>query len=175
MADGNRIYPVDYLIIHHSAGGEFIDWFATTVQDAFSRVGKTKEYKNILHSGHWHLFREKETFAMVQFALHKYDNKWRVVELMRDPWNCVAWHAGNLKINRRSVGIEICGNYEKREVEIGALEAIAEYFKPWRKELEAKGIEPIILGHKDVSKSFTVCPGMIHGQLPLLKSMIFKE
>ena len=73
MNDGHRYKIVDYLIIHHSAGGEYVNSSDVIVQNAFSRVGKSRAYKNIEHSYHEHPSRPGiETFSQAHFALHKY-------------------------------------------------------------------------------------------------------
>jgi hypothetical protein len=180
LIDEHRVYPVDTLIIHHSAGNEFLNSEALPIIDAFDSAGWARGYKpiNRVSSGHSHPFKDKETFAMAHFALHRYtrDNNaynWRLVPLMSDWFHNVAWHAGDLAINRRSIGIEICGDYTEKCVDEKALQLIADYFRPYYLALSAVWIRFVINAHCNVSQGVTVCPGKIREQIPALKKMIF--
>ncbi|MCK9474201.1 peptidoglycan recognition family protein [Sulfurimonas sp.] len=176
-----RADVIDYLVVHHSAGNEFINAAAIDIIDAFSRAGYTRGYAPIKreHSWHFHPLRDKETFAMAHFALHKYnkdDNiyRWRLVPLMADWDSCIAWHAGNWEINTRSIGIEICGDYSDIRVDGRALKLIADYFKPEYTKTRAAGKIYHVVPHRYVSLGYTVCPGKIIDQIDDLREMIFQ-
>jgi N-acetylmuramoyl-L-alanine amidase len=182
LIDNQRKYPVDYLIIHHSAGNTFKNATSITIQDAFDRAGWARGYKpiNRLNSFHSHPQIDKESFAMAHFALHEYTidkniYDWRLVPLISDWWNNVCWHAGNWEINQRSIGIEICGNYENNHVDEKALRLIADYFKPHYLKLKALNIPLKVCPHSAVSLGITICPGKITEQISFLKNLIFKS
>jgi len=183
--DGDRIMPVDYLVIHHTAGTEMENVDDLDIMDYFDRTGRNRGYENIrkkrglnsIRSYHTHPKTNKETFAQAHFALHMYNLDhnpygWRLVPLMCKPFENVAWHAGNWKINQRSIGVEICGNYEKRKIDRNALILIADTFKFWYKDLKKQNIELKIRGHKDFAR--TACPGMIYNQLDIIRDNIKK-
>jgi N-acetyl-anhydromuramyl-L-alanine amidase AmpD len=66
----------------------------------------------------------------------------------------IGWHAGNWEINRRSVGIALVGDYSDQDPSDKVLKVCAEIIKGY------KGIGAgRIYGHKDISKTPTICPG----------------
>lgn len=183
--DGDRIMPVDHMVVHHTAGREMINSTDLEVMDYFDKTGKNRGYEsvrkkrrlNAIRSYHTHPKREKETFAQAHFAVHPYNLNhnsygWRLVPLICKPFENVTWHAGNWKINQKSIGIEICGNYEKRKIDRKALLLIADTFKFWYKNLNRQGIELKVMGHKDFAR--TACPGMIYEQLDIIRDNIKK-
>lgn len=185
QVDGHRSEIVDYLVAHHTAGREMINTKDIDVMDYFDTTGRKRGYESVrkksghdeIKSYHTHPKRKKETFAQAHFALHKYNldgNKygWRLVPLIVRPFENVAWHAGNWKINQRSIGIEICGNYVKKKIDENALLLIAETFKFWYKDLKQKGLKLKIKGHKDFAN--TACPGLIYNQLDIIRENIKK-
>jgi hypothetical protein len=177
MEDGQRTYPVDYLIIHHSMGDPFMDAEEMKIQDAYDYAGWKRGYQpiNCEHSLHRHPQCDRQSFAMAHYALHFYHGKWRLVPLIDDPWGNVTWHAGNLEINKRSIGIEVCGDYRKQLLPIEGLQMIADFIRPHYLALKAVRVPLKVCGHKNVSLGVTECPGMIHTQLQILKDMIFKN
>lgn len=172
VIDHQRIYPVDYLVIHHSQGGEYVNEAELTIQDAFDSVGWIRGYKGKKYnkSHHSHPQRDKETYAMAQFALHKFtlDGNpygWRLVPLMSAWWDNVAGHTWIRMINQRSIGIEVCGSYLKSLLDEKALQLIVDYFRSHYIKLASYKI----FGHKEIDA--TDCPGRIMEQLPILKKM----
>lgn len=172
MADGHRVYPVDYVVLHHSVGPEFGNSSDLEVQDWFDQIGRNRGYAGVAHSYHSHPQRNKETFAQAHLALRAYTqdgNKygWRLTPLMQDIWNNVAWHAGNWPINQRSIGIETCGNYSDHPLPEKALMLVADYFRAHDKSI---GSKLQITAHKQFSA--TACPGQIFNQREIIIDMI---
>jgi hypothetical protein len=170
--DGHRVYPVDYLVMHHSTGPEFANAEDIEVQDWYDRIGKMRGYAGKARSFHDHPSRNKETFAQAQLTLRRYTkdgNKygWRLTELIKDPWNNVAWHAANWPINQRSMGIETCGNYMQQKLPEKALMLVADYFREHDKKIGGK---LQVTGHKQYIA--TACPGQIFDQLKIIIDMI---
>lgn len=185
MIDGDRIMPVEYLVIHHSAGAEMINASDLEVMDYFDKAGENRGYETVrkkkglkeIRSYHSHPKLEKETYAQAHFALHVYNLDsnpygWRLVPLICRPFENVTWHAGNWKINQKSIGIEICGNYEKRKIDHNALILIADTFKFWYNNLKKQGLELKVRGHRDFAN--TACPGMIYDQLDIIRDNLKK-
>jgi len=171
--DGNRVNPINYLIIHHSAGPAFSEGSDREVADWYSSVGKGRGYKNYAHSYHYDPRTGKETFAQAHYALHRYSgdkNKygWRLVLLIRDPELNVSWGAGNWPVNQHGINIEICGDYSYKTIDPKALLLITDSFIYLDKRL---GGNLLIRGHKEVSQTGTACPGKIQTQMPILKDM----
>ncbi len=178
--DGNREKEPDYMIIHHTAGREMINSTELEVQDYFDTTGKNRGYESVrtkrgsktIRSYHTHPSRKKETFAQAQYAVHKYDidsNQygWRLVLLMKKPFENVAWHAGNWEINKRSIGIEICGNYKDKKINDNALFLIADKFQWYFNRCRDRGVRLKLAGHKDYAN--TSCPGQIYEQLYIIE------
>lgn len=176
-SDGARVFPVDYLVIHHSAGPLFANAPDQEVSDWFNAVGKSRGYAGLAHSGHYDPDTGKETFAQAHWALHPYTldgNKygWRITLLIADPDNNVAWHAGNWSVNQRSFGIETCGIYLDGKLDEKALMLVADSFRDHDRELVGQGHAGGLqcFGHQTFFP--TACPGRIFGQIDTLIDMI---
>lgn len=171
MADGQR-KPVKRIVLHHSVGPEFVDSGDQTVADWFNTIGRGRGYKGVAHSYHIDPRTKKETFAQAHYALHKYTkdgNKygWRMVLMIDDPMNNVAWHAGNWPVNQESIGIEVCGNFLDKELPLTACMLIADTFRPLDQKL--KGALQVNL-HKQFMA--TACPARIAERRDTIVDMI---
>jgi hypothetical protein len=171
MADGQRIKPIKYVIMHHSVGPEFVNDEPQTVADWYNSVGRNRGYAGIAHSYHYDPRTKQETFAQAHYALHRYTkdgNKygWRLVLLIDDPDNNVAWGAGNWPVNQTAINIETCGDYRNQEIDDKALLLIADTFKYLDKD---GGLN--IKGHKEVSQTGTACPSRIQEKMGKLIDM----
>jgi hypothetical protein len=172
MADGNRVYPVNLVVMHHSVGPEFLNSSDLTVQDWFDSVGKSRGYAGVARSYHLHPQRNKETFSQAHYALRPYTadkNKYgyRLTLLMKDPFNNVAWHAGNWPVNQRSIGIETCGNFLSKLLPNKALMLVADSFRAHDQKI---GGVLNITYHRMYSA--TQCPGRIAEQVGRIIDMI---
>lgn len=173
MADGKRIKPIKYLVIHHSTGPEFVNEDQQKIADWYSTVGRGRGYKGVAHSNHIDPRTKIETFAQAHYALHQFTkdgNKygWRLVQMIDDVDNNVSWGAGNWPVNQQAINVETCGNYSNKQIDDKALLLLADTFSKYDKALKG-GLN--VKGHKQVSSSATACPGKIMDKLPKLIDM----
>lgn len=175
--DGQRVYPVDIFVLHHSTGPDFVDTDDLTIQDWYSNTGKARAYNNgAINPMHEHPGRSGQlTYSQAQFSgsadsSNKYNYK--LVDLIKNPWGNVAWHAGNWGINTHSCGLENCGDYSNRLLEPRQLMCIADFLRGIDQELVAggypNGIEVML--HQEIYA--TACPGKIKEQRATLVDMI---
>lgn len=174
MNDGQRVYPVDILVLHHSMGPDFTDASDLEVQDWFDQVGKSRGYQNgSIDSLHEHPSRPgQQTYSMAQFAgvtVTDPNNKYgyKIVELIKDPWNQVAWHCGNWPKNQRSVGIENCGDFRYKVLTEKQAMCIADFYR--FKDIELGG-NTHVFGHLEISS--TECPAQIMNGRDVIVDMI---
>lgn len=172
MVDGQRQYPVNIFVLHHSVGPQFANASDIEVQDWFSAVGRERGYQGgAINPRHEHPSRPGQlTYAMAQFAglpdsSSKYN--YRLIDLIKNPWANVAWHAGNWDINLISCGLENCGSFSFMVLEERQLMCIADFLRPIDEEL---GGTLVVLLHQEVFA--TACPGRIKEQRDTLVDMI---
>lgn len=177
MNDGQRVYPVNIFVLHHSTGPRFADTADITIQDWFSEVGKARGYSNgAIASNHEHPSRPGTmTYSMAQFAgspdsSNKYNYK--LTDLMQRPWGNVAWHAGDWNINVHSCGLENCGNFMDMILENRQLLCIADFLRGIDQELVAGGYPGglTVMLHQEIFA--TACPGRIKEQRDTIVDMI---
>lgn len=172
MRDGSRVYPVDYLVMHHSTGPDFNNVNDDVVQARFSSVGKERGYQNgAINPFHTIPGSLIPSYAMAHYALRPFTkdgNKygWRLTPLINEPWDNVAWHAGDWAINQRSIGIETCGNYLNQELPDAALMLVADF---WRDQDQALNGKTLTWFHGQIVA--TACPGKIKYQIDKLVDM----
>lgn len=177
MNDGQRVYPVDIFVLHHSTGPIFDDTDDLTIQDWYSNTGKARAYANgSINPMHEHPGRPGQlTYAQAQFSgspdsSNKYNYK--LTDLIVNPWGQVAWHAGNWAINQQSCGLENCGDYSNALLEQRQLMCIADFLRGIDNELVAggypNGIEVML--HQEIFA--TACPGRIKEQRDTIVDMI---
>ncbi len=176
-SDGDRVYPVDYLVMHHSVGPVFENAEEQVVADWYDAIGRNRGYAGLAHSKHVDPRTGQETFAQAHYALHPYTkdgNKygWKLTLMIADPFDNVAWHAGNWGVNQRAIGIETCGIYLDRGLPEGALMLVADTFRHHDNKLIAEGYSDglNVFGHRTFSA--TQCPGLIFDQVPTIIDMI---
>lgn len=169
--DGDRVYPVDNFVIHHSVGPEFRNVDHSTIRRWYHDVGRNRMYAGYAHSGHY--VEGYETFAGAHLAGHWHDGVTRsgycVFNLFDDIWNNVAWHAGNWPINQRSIGIENCGRFNLAGLPEKALMELADF---WRPQDRALGGRTFINPHRAVSQTGTACPELLGDQIDTVIDMI---
>lgn len=166
IADGDRVYPVNKFIIHHSVGPEFRDVNHSTIRKWYSDVGKSRAYAGIAHSGHY--VEGYETFAQAQLAGHWHNGVWCIFDLMDDIWNVVAWGAGNWAVNQRAINIENCGRFNVPP-DNKIVAALADW---WRPQHRALGGQSAIHGHREVSLTGTACPELLGDRVPDIRVMV---
>lgn len=174
MNDGQRVYPVEYFFLHHSTGPDFVNASDLEVQNWYSDTGKARGYSNgTVNSNHEHPSKAgQQTYAQAQFTLRKYTkdgNKYgyRITDLIKRPWQNVAWAVGDWFYNQRSSSLEICGNFLNQILPEKALMCIADFLRPIDKELG--GILKVWL-HQEVFA--TACPARIKEQRMTIVDMI---
>jgi len=177
MQDGQRQYPVNIFVLHHSTGPDFPDTPDITIQDWFSTIGKDRGYGGgSIYPYHEHPSRPGQvTYSMAQFAgapdsSNKYGYK--LIDLMVSPWQNVAWHCGDWNTNVHSVGLENCGNFTNKVLPQKALMAIADWLRPVDEELMEAGYPTglSIMLHQEIFN--TACPARIAEQRDTLVDMI---
>lgn len=177
MQDGQRVYPVDIFVLHHSMGPDFVDTDDLTIQDWFSDTGKARAYQNgAINPFHEHPSRHGQlSYAQAQFSgsadsSNKYNYK--LTDLMVNPWGNVAWHAGDWGINTHSCGLENCGDFQNKVLEERQLMCIADFLRGIDQELIAGGYPQgiTVMLHSEIYA--TACPGRIREQRDTLVDMI---
>lgn len=183
MPDKNR-KTVDILVIHHSCGPDLKNKSDITVQDWYDKRGRELGYTkyckslnidvNNYDTGHSHPRRTKCTFSQAQYALYEHKNKFRLIELMVNPFECTAWGVDRGgKIDSRAINIEVCGDYHYKMLPVEAFECIVARFIYHARNLQKIGKEFRIGGHCDFGQ--TECPGAIYGQLDTLRDMFMDK
>ena len=174
MVDGARKYPVDILGMHHAVSDNMTNWDDLAVQDWFSNVGKSRAYQNgAINPHHEHPGRPGQlTYSQAQYCLHQYTkdgNKygWRLTELIKRPFDNVAWALGNWEANTRAISIETSGNFLDKKLPRAALMLIADTFRQHDKNI---GGALAVVPHSQFSA--TQCPGQIRDQIPEIVDMI---
>ena len=109
-----------------------------------------------LYSGHYWYGKEKTKDNMVFVSYHYLIRpSGKVIQLVDD--SAFLWHAGNLEVNRKSVGIALAGRFLDKKPTFEALSAVAGLIK------KLKIDKNNVFGHKEVVKKElvgeTVCPG----------------
>lgn len=165
--DVNR-KTVDYLVLHHAvtptweskSREELINWFSA---NGFSRA-----YGN--NPANWSgLYKPngERSYSQAQLAGQRVDSTtpdatmeerkagFRLVELVKDIYGQICWHAGNWDINTRSIGIEILGDYRYIDLRENDCKVIADFWRPQDQKLNGT---TAIVGHNEVSIEPTSCP-----------------
>ncbi len=156
--------PIDTVVIHHSSSSPTISEIeisAVHLLNLYIKQFMTDEdVKNTaIYSGHYPPGANTDTKNMT-FASYHYliRPNGKVIELNHK--SAFLWHAGNLDINRRSVGIVFAGKFtgNKRPTE-KAIESFKKLKSQEFKNIEAERI----FGHCEVIKKeilgTTECPG----------------
>jgi hypothetical protein len=184
MPDGSRIIKdgkpvIKYITIHHTAGEEWtkmIDWSKRNVIDCLSKIGYLSGYKP--HEYDWSGFSPEYgqnthlipgtpnvSFSMYHYAIHLFESKYRVVELIDDPLFNQAGSTGDREHNIRSICVVFCGNFIDHYLPFDALLAFVNYFQKLYDEYRPK-----LIPHSDIDPK--ACPGKIKDQLQLLKEVL---
>lgn len=175
LIDGDRVYPVNDLIIHHADTPTWDNESDQFLIDWYSNNGKARAYSNgAVNPNHNKPGSQELSYSQAHATIHPYTldgNKygWRWVWLIDDPWDNVTWGAANWPVNQRCINVEICGNYLDHEVDQKALMLIADM---WRGHDQQLGGNTAVYGHSQVSQLGTQCPAQILNQLGDLIDMI---
>jgi hypothetical protein len=156
--------PVDSIVIHHSSSSPTIsvnEISAIHLLNLYVKQFSTDEdvINQLMYSGHYTPGKEKTSENMT-FASYHYLIRPNGKILKLNENESFLWHAGNLDINRRSIGIVFAGKFiGKKEPTQKAIEA----FKKLRSGQFSHIKDERIFGHKEVIKKEilgeTSCPG----------------
>lgn len=148
--------PIDTIIIHHTEEGPNIRL------NKLSAIGLLRQYglrylqndvlgRELRGQPIWsnHFWDDRMVFYAYHWLIRP-DGK--AERLLKDEY--IGWHAGVWKINTRSVGIALSGNYEHKRPPIAQIESIAMVIKKYYPQIDKKRI----FGHLEVKKGKT-CPG----------------
>lgn len=152
------------IVIHHTgtkdnAGVKFLSDIHKTriykpVFDSMEDIVGKKIYSN-------HFYDKKETFCSYHWLVYPDGKKIKVLKDIfkdKDKWfiDNVAWNAGDWGTNGRTIAIAIVGNYLNKFPSKKALASTAKIIADYKK---TTGIDPEILGHREVKPVHTSCPG----------------
>jgi len=171
MADVNRL-PVDCFVLHHAvtplwpekSKAQLAQWFS---DNGFARAygsnaanwsGLINPYTGGRSYSQAHIAGQQVTSATPDATADERAMGFRWVPLVNDIWGQITWHAGNWEMNRKSIGIEMLGdyrNYTLRDFDCRVLGAF------WRPQDLKFGGATAIFGHLEVSDAATACPARI--------------
>ena len=171
MSDINRL-PVDCFVLHHAVTPLWPNRSRVELAQFFSDSGFARAYGS--NESNWsglinpytggrsysqaHLAGQQVDASTPDATQAERDAGFRWVELVADIWGQICWHAGNWEMNRKSIGIEMLGdyrNYTLRDWDARVLGAF------WRPQDLSFGGATAIYGHREVSDSSTECPARI--------------
>ena len=148
--------PIDTAIIHHTSSSPTISLNELNILGLRLYINQyltDADVKNQpLYSGHYWFgknhAKENATFVSYHYLVRP---SGKIIQLVDD--KAYLWHAGNLEVNRRSIGIALAGKFIDKEPEAAALAAARTIIKDHKISSEN------IFGHLEVSKTKTECPG----------------
>lgn len=152
--------PIDAVVIHHTSSSPTISLNELNVVGLrlfIEQFLKDEDVINTpLYSGHYWYGkpRTKENMTFVSYHYLIRPNG-RIIQLVEDSANL--WHAGNLEINRKSIGIALAGKFIDKDPSIEAINSVAKIIR------EHKISKDRVFGHNEVIKKEilgeTECPG----------------
>lgn len=169
--DPNRT-TVNKLVLHHAVTPLWEDkskaWLAQWFSDnGYARAygsnpanwsGLINPYTGARSYSQAHYAGQRVTAATPDATAAERAAGYRLVPLIKDPFNWVAWHAGNWPVNQSSIGIENLGDYRNYALRDGDMRVIADFWRPQDRKL---GGATMVYGHKEVSQTGTECPARI--------------
>lgn len=171
MSDVNRL-PVDCYVLHHAVTQLWHEKTRAQLAQFFSDSGFARAYGS--NPANWsglynpytgarsysqaHLAGQQVTDATPDATAEEHAAGFRWVALVADIWGQICWHAGNWEMNRRSIGIEMLGDYRYYTLRDGDAAVLGAFWRP--QDLKFGGAT-YIYGHKEVSDSSTECPARI--------------
>jgi hypothetical protein len=171
MADVNRL-QVDTLVLHHAVTPMWKGYSKAWIAQWFSDNGFARGYGSnpANWSGLINPYTGARSYAQAQYAGQYVTQEtpdatdaerlagFRLVQLVKDPWGQICWHAGNWEVNRASIGIENLGDFRNYTLSDKACRVIADFWRPQDKRLSGA---TAIFGHKEVTLTSTACPARI--------------
>lgn len=145
---------IDTIVVHHTAG-------KVSSLDQLSAIGLLRLYvpDYLENKGLGHMIRGKRIWSghFMQGKQVFYPYHWLVrpdgstERLLEDHY--IGWHAGDWAVNRRSIGIALDGDYEKKNPTKNQLKGLINLIKKSYPNVTRKRI----FGHSEIVE--TLCPG----------------
>lgn len=171
MTDINRL-PVDCFVLHHAvtpawpekSKAELAQWFS---DNGFARAygsnannwsGLINPYTGARSYSQAHICGQQVDASTPDATAEERKMGFRWVPLVDDIWGQICWHAGNWKMNCRSIGIECLGDYRNYTLRDWDARVLGAFWRP--QDLKFGGATAI-WGHKEVSDAATECPARI--------------
>lgn len=163
---------VDYLVLHHAVSPTWENKSKAEIAQWFSDNGFARAYGSnpANWSGLYNPYTNAKSYSQAHYAGQRVDSStpdatdaekkagFRLVQLVKDPFGQICWHAGNWEVNRASIGIECLGDYRNYTLRDGDCRVIADFWRPQDQKL---GGQTAICGHNEVSDNPTACPARI--------------
>lgn len=152
--------PIEYAVIHHTSSSPTISLKELNIlglrlyMEQFLKDADVKDKP--LYSGHYWFNKahEKENMTFVSYHYMVRPNG-KIIQLTDD--SAFLWHAGNLEINKKSIGIALAGKFTDRDPTEEALRSVVKIINEHK--INKKGV----FGHKEVIRKDiigeTECPG----------------
>lgn len=182
MADAQRT-QVNTLVLHHAVTPLWEDKSKAWLAQWFSDNGFARGYGSnpANWSGLVNPYTGARSYAQAQYAGQRVTSAtpdataaeraagYRLVQLVKDPFGQICWHAGNYSVNQGSIGIENLGDYRNYTLRDGDNKVIANFWRAQDKKLNGK---TWILGHLEVNGASTVCPARIMEQRDRIVALV---
>lgn len=157
--------PIEYAVIHHTSSAPTISLKELNVLGLrlyMQQFLTDEDVKNQpLYSGHYWYDKPKTAPNMTFVSYHFLIRPNGKITQLTDT-SSYLWHAGNLDINRKSIGIALAGKFIDKEPTSEALQATARIIKKFNIDSSK------IFGHKEIIKKDilgeTVCPGNLFAE-----------
>jgi len=152
--------PIEYAVIHHTSSAPTISLNELNILGLrlyIEQFLKDEDVKDQpLYSGHYWFnnlhTKENMTFVSYHYLIRP---SGKIIQLTDD--SSFLWHAGNLEINRKSIGIALAGKFTDKEPTDEALRSVVKIIR------EHKIAKKFVFGHKEVIRKDilgeTECPG----------------
>ena len=171
MSDVNRKI-VDYLVLHHAVSPTWENKSKAELAQWFSDNGFARAYGSnpANWSGLYNPYTNAKSYSQAHYAGQRVDSTtpdatdaertagFRLIQLVKDPFGQICWHAGNWEVNRASIGIECLGDYRNYTLRDGDCRVIADFWRPQDLKL---GGATAVCGHNEVGDNPTACPARI--------------
>lgn len=152
--------PIECAVIHHTSSSPTISLNELNALGLRLYIGQYLKDNDVkgqpIYSGHYwfdkHHIKENMTFVSYHYLVRP---NGKITQLTDD--SAFLWHAGNLEINRKSIGIALAGKFIDKEPTEEALRSVAKIIR------EHNIAKEFVFGHKEVIKNEilgeTECPG----------------
>jgi hypothetical protein len=152
--------PIEFAVVHHTSSSPTISLKELNILGLrlyIEQFLKDEDVKDQpLYSGHYWFDKEHITENMTFVNYHYLVRpNGKIIQLTDD--SAFLWHAGNLEVNRKSIGIALAGKFMDKEPTEETLHSVAEIIRNHKIDKRC------VFGHKEVIKKEilgeTECPG----------------